>query len=213
MAHPDDLETLQDSSARLLAEALDRVLERLGGASDVRKFVEAHRGWFETFEPGGEHLLEWTEIHRDYCEIAERAIADELAVSGCSEDALLDHAFEHGFDVAGDDLLAKLVARTDYEQFCAMMHGEACGVYDATRHESGVSRGAAADDDDDDDDVFDGEFEYVEEVEDEVDAGEEDEDETLEGLERAVMTSALLQVEKLDEALGRLEVREADGGG
>lgn len=117
---------LQEASARLLSAAMDKLLEHLQEADEVNDFVRERSIRFAQYCPGGEHELEWTEAHMDYCELVERAIHAELAVLGCTEDALLGHAL-HGYssdDPLADSWLHRLLARTDYEKFCAMMHAE-----------------------------------------------------------------------------------------
>jgi hypothetical protein len=167
---------LQAASSRLLSGALERVLQRLDDAEDVRAFIDAHSFSFANYAgPDGEHMLEWMQLYHEYCEIVENAIQSELQVLGCSEEALLEHAV-HSEDELGNELISRLLAKTEYLQFCAMLHAEACGV---------LAEAVAPDDG--------SEYEY-EEVDEAGDAelGEEEDDE---GLEQAV---AILQIQEDD---------------
>ena len=118
----DSIENAEcDLPDRLLADALARVLESLREATYVREFTDLHCGAFFHYLPDGEHTLEWTDMHADYSTLVERAISTELQVLGCSEEALLETAASKHYSLA-DKLLTQLLAMTDYEQFCAMMH-------------------------------------------------------------------------------------------
>jgi len=116
-----DTTSLQEASARLLTDALSSVLKRL---ADVQDFIDDNSAWFASFSADGEHLLEWTSIHSEYCEIVERLLQVELQVLGCSEDALIEHAMRAVEDPVADELLTRLVAKTDYMRFVEMMHEE-----------------------------------------------------------------------------------------
>ena len=67
-------------------------------------------------------------MHADYSTLVERAISTELQVLGCSEEALLETAASKHYSLA-DKLLTQLLAMTDYEQFCAMMHDRPLVMY------------------------------------------------------------------------------------
>jgi len=118
----DATASLQEASARLLTDALTTVLKRL---NDMRDFVDLHSALFLSYTPGGEHMLEWTDIHNAYCMEVETILHMELQVLGLSEEALLDHASRACEDPAAEQVLSRLLAKTDYEHFCAMMRAEA----------------------------------------------------------------------------------------
>ena len=153
---------LQAASCRLLTDALERVLQHVCDAEAVRSFVDANSATFMSYIPGGEHKLEWTSIHHEYCRLVEGALQTELQVLGCPEAALLDHAMQA--DPLADKLLTRLLAKTDYTHFCEMMRAEAVSCGD------------------------DGDFEAVDEAPHEEDA---EDDEDLATLEHAVLTRAM----------------------
>ena len=64
----------------------------------------------------------WTDIYNDYCQIADEILDAELAVLGCSEEMLLSHAVLAQGDPRADEVLDRLLAKTDYMRFCEMMH-------------------------------------------------------------------------------------------
>lgn len=175
--------SLEQASVSLLDDALARVLERISDDGDVRDFVDHHSHRFVSYSPDGEHELEWTEMHVDYCNIVERVITDELSVIGCTEESLLDHIM-HGGDPLADRRLSRLLAKTDFFYFCAMMH-----AYDY------ASRCLSSEADGGDDEVGD----YVHVDEECADAGahtlsgddEDEDDEGLAQLERSVATTAV----------------------
>ena len=185
---------VQEASQQLLDDALARVLEQLRTAPAVRKFVQANCSWFADFYPGCEHMLEWTDIHSDYCTLAEGCISTELAVSGCSEDMLLDHAAR--VDQGSDWLLARLLAITDYDHFCALMQAEsqAPGIAgDADSADEANEDGVDAEASDDGDDGDDGDL---------VSEGEEA-SEGLEEMEQAMANARVAHIERLERALER----------
>ena len=114
---------LQDLSARLLTDAVAAILQRIRDADDVRELIDAYSASFSDYVPGGEHRLEWTRIHHEFCDIVEGHLKVELQVLGCSEEALLEHAMCTDDPVA-ERLLTRLLAKTDYELFCVMMNAE-----------------------------------------------------------------------------------------
>lgn len=169
---------LQDASARLLADALTKMLGTLRDNAAVRAFVDAHSEMFFDYVPGGEFLLEWTDVHHGYVELVERAIVSELEVLGCSEDALLDHALNGGLHLQEDKRLGRLLAKIDFEAFCAMMHANAHGGMD----------------DDDEEYAFVEDEDGVDEVEDDV------EDEGLDELQNALAHARIDPQQQLDES-------------
>mmetsp|Transcript_7195 Transcript_7195/g.18779 ORF Transcript_7195/g.18779 Transcript_7195/m.18779 type:complete len:223 (+) Transcript_7195:21-689(+) len=180
---------LQGASARLLTDALSQVFAKLDHSDEVRRFISARCAQFVEFSQEGEHSLDWTQIHAEYCTLVERAIDLELQCLGCPEDAVLEHAAHGGSDAAAH-LLTRLLAKTDYMYFCEMMHAEA--------H-------AQSDDDVRDDDSCDScDYEYVEadggrlhspsSLNDEA-AGEDDEDD--EDLESLALQVANLRMHDL----------------
>ena len=164
-------ESLHEASSRLLENALTQILGRLQDDREVNAFVDAHSFSFANYRRDGEHMLEWTHIHSIFCQLVEKAMAAELQVLGCSEDAMLDHAMRSEEGEQGDLLLRRLLSKTSYEYFCDMMHEEACSVL----------RAATLGNEDDDEDEY---GEVVEEA-----GGAEEEDD--EGLERAIATMRL----------------------
>ena len=164
-------EELREASSRLLENALTQILCRLQDDKEVNDYMDAHSFSFANYSHDGEHMLEWTRIHCTFCQLVEKAIAAELQVLGCSEDAMLEHAMWSEQGGRGDQLLRRLLSKTSYEDFCEMMHEEACSVL----------RAATLGNEDDDDD------EYGEVVE-ESGGAEDDEDE---GLEQAMATVRL----------------------
>ena len=119
----DEISELQAASARLLTNSLTSVLKRL--ESSCTQFVDQHCSTFGSFTEDGEHLLEWTHCHAAYCDIVEDTLVQELSVLGCSEDALLEHAVRAEGDPTADEVLRRLIAKTDYVRFCAMMRRKA----------------------------------------------------------------------------------------
>ena len=187
MAHLSEADFLQQASSRLLEEALERVLQQLDGSGEVRKFIESYSGWFSNYYPGCEHVLEWSDMHNDYCLLAEEFIRQELQVSGCSESALIYYAENGSSDPEAERLLSRLLSMTDYERFCEMMQR--------------ASRMPLSVEEEDDDD---GEA-YAEVVE--VDEDEDEEDEGLEQCERAVTASRLDRISQLQEQLEDLALQ------
>ena len=106
--------------------ALTRILDRIAAADDVAAFVEQHKASFSDYAPGEEHQLEWPSLHQHYCSLVEMAIETELERMGCSGDDLAQFAQNSGDDFGADKLLARLLAKSDYGSFCAMMQAESC---------------------------------------------------------------------------------------
>ena len=166
---------LHDAAYSLLDDALARVLERISDDSAIRMFVEGHCYRFAAYSPDAEHELEWTDIHVDYCSLVERVMQDELSVIGCTEESLLDHLMRG--DPLADRRLSRLLAKTDFFYFCAMMQ-----AYDY------ASRCLTNADDGDEDEVGD----YI--LDEQADAADElsdGDDEGLEQLERCIATTAV----------------------
>eukprot|EP00325_Prymnesiales_sp_UTEX-LB-985_P029234 CAMPEP_0174736482 /NCGR_PEP_ID=MMETSP1094-20130205/66740_1 /TAXON_ID=156173 /ORGANISM="Chrysochromulina brevifilum, Strain UTEX LB 985" /LENGTH=189 /DNA_ID=CAMNT_0015939585 /DNA_START=43 /DNA_END=612 /DNA_ORIENTATION=+ len=119
----DATDALQEVSSRLLTDALTCILKRIHESDDVREFLDACSESFADFSAAGEQRLEWTEMHNEYIAIVEDILTSELQVLGCPEATLIDHVM-HSDDPLTKTLLARLLAKTDYEQFCAMMQAE-----------------------------------------------------------------------------------------
>lgn len=167
---------LYDTSTCLLNDALSRVLERISDADEIRAFIESRAEYFQSYSPDCEHMLEWTEIHNDYCQLVEETVQLELSVLGCTEALLLEHIMVSN-DVVADRRIARLLAKTDYEHFCAMMHG----------YDYALRCGAPGDDEP-------CEFTRVSFEDDDEQHGQlsdEDDDEALEAVERSVATMSL----------------------
>jgi len=167
----DEISELQAASARLLTNSLTSVLKRL--ESSCTQFVDEHCSAFGSFTEDGEHLVEWTHCHAAYCDIVEDTLVQELSVLGCSEDALLEHAVRAEGDPTADEVLRRLIAKTDYVRFCAMMRRKA---YEGPT-------------------LYEEDGEFVEVPEDEEDAahGEEDKDDD-EGLVEALLEQAVARL-------------------
>ena len=167
----DEISELQAASARLLTNSLTSVLKRL--ESSCTQFVDEHCSAFGSFTEDGEHLVEWTHCHAAYCDIVEDTLVQELSVLGCSEDALLEHAVRAEGDPTADEVLRRLIAKTDYVRFCAMMRRKA---YEGPT-------------------LYEDDGEFVEVLEDEEDAahGEEDKDDD-EGLVEALLEQAVARL-------------------
>ena len=189
MAEQDELEAeLYNSSEKLLREALSRMVSRLNEDDEVRNFIAAHAAWFSSYIPGGECMLEWTDIHHDYVRIAEECFIVELQCLGCSEKAMLDLAQREGEDPDADELLTRLLAMTDFDTFCAMM-------FAASRQPPSAEE--------EDDDLLD---ELPDDAEETHLDGNDDDDDDDEGLAACERRVGLAQVERLEQALANIRV-------
>jgi len=104
-----------------LQAALQRVLQAIDRDSAIQEYIDANASAFVDYRRGGEHLLEWTAIHDDYCALVEAAIRIALDELNCNAATVLEYAQTFGNDPKVDGLLSRLLALSDYHRFCAMM--------------------------------------------------------------------------------------------
>ena len=105
-----------------LQAALHQILQAIDRAWVIQEYVDANANAFVDYRPGsGEHLLEWTSIHHDYCALVEQAIQSALTELSCDASTVLEYAQTYGGDPRADKLLSRLLAFSDYGHFCAMM--------------------------------------------------------------------------------------------
>ena len=112
---------VKEMATQFLAAALTRILATIDNTAEIQIFVDDNSAAFVDYRPGGEHLLEWTTIHEEYCTLVEGSISATLAELSCDAQQVTEYAAAVGGDPRADKLLSRLLALSDYEHFCGMM--------------------------------------------------------------------------------------------
>ena len=112
---------VHEMAAQFLAAALKQILQAISRAFHVQQFVDDNSAAFVDFRPGGEHLLEWTSIHQEYCDLIDGVITTTLAQLDCTSEQIFEYARAMGGDPRADKHLSRLLAMSDYNHFCDMM--------------------------------------------------------------------------------------------
>ena len=110
-----------DMATTFLATVLARLLSDIERASEVQVFIDDNSSAFVDYRQGGEHLLEWTTLHDDYCRMVEHVIESSLRELSTDAQTIYEYAAAHGGDPRADKLLARLRAAATYDDFCALM--------------------------------------------------------------------------------------------
>lgn len=111
----------------ILAQALRSILQTIEYTRALDELIEGGCACFADYAgAGSEQRLEWGELHTRYVEVVEAAISEELDSLECSAEELFDYARSVGADAKSDRLLSKLLAMSDYEAFCGVMHAAHC---------------------------------------------------------------------------------------
>ena len=113
---------VKEMATQFLAAALTRCLQAIERAFELQEFVDDNCSAFVDFRIGGEHLLEWTTIHSEYCKLAEGVISSTLVELSVDAQQIFEYAAATGGDPRADKLLSRLLALSDYDLFCLMMH-------------------------------------------------------------------------------------------
>ena len=114
---------VREMATGFLAGALSRLLQAMEHIYELQEWVDANSAAFADYHRGCEHSLRWTELHTEYVRRVDAGVAAELGQLQCTPELVFDYAKAYGGDPRTDKLLAKLLAMSDYEDFCAMMHG------------------------------------------------------------------------------------------
>ena len=103
-----------------LAAKLSRFVEKNPlYKSAIKRFMEEHCAQFAGDE-GDEHKLEWTQLHHDFCDIVDNALALFMRkTKGASEEELMAQLTSEGDE--HKDLVEALAAKADYQTFIASM--------------------------------------------------------------------------------------------
>ena len=114
--------------AEVLAAALRALHLTVKNDCDaIEDFVDEHCESFADWTCDGEQRLEWTALHQQYVVMVEAGIEETLAELSCRSEDVFAYAQQHGGDPNADKVLSRLLALSEYNQFCGMMqraHGE-----------------------------------------------------------------------------------------
>lgn len=110
-----------EMATQFLAAALAAMLSAIDKRREIQIFVDDNSAAFVDYRPGGEHLLEWTDIHREYSALVEDTISSTLSELSCDAQQVFEYAARVGGDPRADKLLSRLLALSDYSTFCQMM--------------------------------------------------------------------------------------------
>ena len=113
---------VKEMATQFLAAALTRCLQAIERRFEVQDFVDDNSSAFVDFRVGSEHLLEWTTIHTAYCELVEGVIHSTLVELNCDVQQIFEYVTATGADSRASPLLHRLMAISDYNEFCVMMH-------------------------------------------------------------------------------------------
>ena len=104
------------------AAALRDIDEALREFSQLGVFIETHSREFREWGKDGEQRLEWSTLHAEYCRLVEGKVEMRLKLIGATGDDLYRLLADvQGNDKRADSFLKKLLAMSDYLDFCEMM--------------------------------------------------------------------------------------------
>ena len=104
------------------AAALRDIDEALREFSQLGVFIETHSREFREWRKDGEQRLEWSTLHAEYCRLVEGKVEMRLKLIGATGDDLYRLLADvQGNDKRADSFLKKLLAMSDYLDFCEMM--------------------------------------------------------------------------------------------